>query len=82
MNKTERKELAKIEAWHATMERLPVTDEKGRELLLSMIARSMGTLARAASSHKAYCELTDAAERMNVRWHGEFILKQWEAVES
>lgn len=79
MNKTERKELAKIEAWHATMERLPVTDEKGRELLLGMIARSMGTLARAASSHKAYCELTDAAERMNVRWHGEFIECQWSA---
>lgn len=79
MNKSERRELAKCEAWHATMERLPVTDEKGRELLLGMIARSMGTLARAASSHKAYCELTEAAERMNVRWHCEFIECQWSA---
>lgn len=79
MNKRERAELAKCEALHARIEALPFTAEAERENLLGILARSMGTLARAASSHKAYCELTDAAERMNVRWHGEFIECQWSA---
>ena len=81
MNKSERRELAKCEALAQQIDRLPFTDDR-RPQLLGILARSMGTLVRAASSHKAYRELTDAAERMQVRWHGEFIMVQWTAVES
>ena len=79
MNKSERRELAKCEALAQQLDLLPFTAEAERANLLGILARSMGTLARSASSHKAYCELTDAAERMNVRWHGEFIECQWSA---
>lgn len=79
MNKHERAELTKCEELAKHIDRLPFTAEAERENLIGVLARSMGTLARAASSHKAYRELTDAAERMNVRWHGEFIDCQWSA---
>lgn len=79
MNKSEKRELAKCVAYYNTMERLPVTDEKGRELLLGILARSMGTLVRSARSFKAREELLEQAERMQVRWHHEFIMVQWEA---
>ena len=78
MNKSERRELAKCEALAQQIDRLPFTDAR-RPQLIGILARSMGTLARSASSHKAYCELMDAAERMQVRWHGEFIECQWSA---
>lgn len=61
MNKSEAKELAKIEAMHAA------------GLGLDFVARALSSLIRAARTSKSAAALRAAADRMGCTAHPEFI---------
>lgn len=61
MNKSETRELSKIEAMHAA------------GLGLDFVARALSALIRAARTTKSANALRDAATRMGVTNHPEFI---------
>ena len=77
MNKSERKELDKCEALAAQLDATPYSDHDKRAILIGIIARSMGTLVRSARSIKSRNELMQAADRLNVSGHSEFIVNRF-----
>ena len=67
MNKSEQRELAKAQQYKALF------DKTKDAAILSIVARTMGTLVRSARTNKAARELMDAADSLGVSGHTDYI---------
>ena len=78
MNKSEAREVAKIEAIMRAFDALPfIGHDRDRADLLAIAARSLATLVRSTRTNKARAELLELADKYCLRGHSEFVVTRW-----
>ena len=74
MNKSEAREVAKIDALMRAFDALPlIGHERDRTDVLALAARMLATLVRSTRTNKARAEFLAMADKYCLRGHPEFI---------